>query len=266
MPKVKKAKSNKKAKNTLSKRPLVSICTPTYNRRPFIRSLIKCFENQDYPKDKMEWIIIDDGEDKVSDLFEKVPQVKYFAYDEKMKLGKKRNVMHSKCSGDVIVYMDDDDYYPPARVSHAVQCLRNNKRALCAGSSEIYLYFKHISKMVRFGPYGTRHATAGTFAFRKELLEQTSYEDDVDMAEEKHFLKQYTIPFTQLDPKSTILVFSHSYNTFDKKKLLSENNKNLHDTDKKIEDFIKEPDQRDFYVDKLETLLDEYKKLNIVSE
>ena len=38
MPKVKKGKSNKKAKNTLSKRPLVSICTPTYNRRPIIQS------------------------------------------------------------------------------------------------------------------------------------------------------------------------------------------------------------------------------------
>jgi glycosyltransferase involved in cell wall biosynthesis len=25
--------------------------------------------------------------------------------------------MHKQCSGDIIVYMDDDDYYPPERVS-----------------------------------------------------------------------------------------------------------------------------------------------------
>ena len=42
----------------------------------------------------MEWIIIDDGEDKVEDLFEGVECVKYFKYDTKMKLGKKRNVMN----------------------------------------------------------------------------------------------------------------------------------------------------------------------------
>ena len=31
----------------------------------------------------------------------------------KMTLGKKRNLMHEKSKGDIIVYMDDDDYYPP---------------------------------------------------------------------------------------------------------------------------------------------------------
>ena len=44
------------------------------------------------------------------------------------------------------------------------------------------------------------------------------------LAEEKHFLKNYTIPFVQLDPMKTILVFSHNHNTFDKKKLLDNPN------------------------------------------
>ena len=38
--------------------PFVSVCTPTFNRRPFWEYTIKCFNHQDYPKDKMEWIII----------------------------------------------------------------------------------------------------------------------------------------------------------------------------------------------------------------
>ena len=54
-------------KTKLSKKPLVSICTPTFNRRPFWPYIIKCFENQTYPKDKIEWIIIDDGTDKIED-------------------------------------------------------------------------------------------------------------------------------------------------------------------------------------------------------
>ena len=33
-----------------------------------------------------------------------------------------------------------------------------------------------------FGPYGQNHATAGTFAFRKELLQETSHMiDNADM-------------------------------------------------------------------------------------
>ena len=34
-----------KNKIKLSKQPFVSICTPTFNRRPFIPVIIKCFEN-----------------------------------------------------------------------------------------------------------------------------------------------------------------------------------------------------------------------------
>ena len=41
-------------------KPRVSVCTPTFNRRPFIKAMIRCFEHQDYPKELLEWIIIYD--------------------------------------------------------------------------------------------------------------------------------------------------------------------------------------------------------------
>lgn len=230
-------------------KPLVSICTPTFNRRPFIKTLIKCFEHQTYPKDKMEWIIIDDGTDKIEDLVKDIPQVKYYKYDEQMVLGKKRNIMHEKCNGDIIVYMDDDDYYPPERVSHSVEMLLTHPKALCAGASEIYIYFKHIKQMYQFGPYGPNHATAGTFAFKKELLNDHSYDDNAALAEEKHFLKNYTVPFVQLEPKKTILVFSHIHNTFDKKTLLDNPHPDYcKPSDKKVEDFVKTEELKDFFM------------------
>mgnify|MGYP000191592499 CR=1 FL=1 len=239
--------------------PFVSICTPTFNRRPFIEYTIKCYLSQDYPKDKMEWIIIDDGTDKIEDLVKDVSGVKYFKYDTKMTLGKKRNLMHSKSKGDIIVYMDDDDYYPPCRVSHAVEKLQKNKQALCAGSSEIYIYFKHIQEMWQMGPYGPRHSTAGTFAFKRELLNHTSYDEKACLAEEKYFLKNYTIPFVQLDPLKTILVFSHCQNTFDKKNLLKNGeNKFQKKSIKTVDMFIKDRDMKDFYMNKIEKLLENY--------
>ena len=257
-------KNNKKNKKKHNMFPFVSICTPTFNRRPFISHMIKCFNHQDYPKDRMEWIIIDDGTDKIGDLVKDIPQVKYFSYEKKMFLGEKRNLMHKKSSGSIIVYMDDDDYYPPQRVSHAVERLKANPSALCAGSSEIYIYFKHIQKLYQFGPYGPQHSTAGTFAFRRELLDQTSYENGAALAEEKHFLKNYTIPFVQLDSLKTILVFSHEHNTFDKRRLLENPHPQYvkESLDKKVEMFFekdsKKEEMMNFYMNQIEIELKDY--------
>lgn len=250
----------KKSKNK-QELPFVSVCTPTFNRRPFIQSMIKCFEHQTYPKDKMEWIIVDDGTDIVEDLLLDISNVKYFKYDKKMPLGKKRNIMHEKSKGDIIVYMDDDDYYPPERVSHAVDMLQKHPKAMCAGASEIYIYFKHIEKMYQFGPYGPNHATAGTFAFKRELLKEHRYEDHAALAEEKAFLKNYTVPFVQLEPKKTILVFSHIQNTFDKKKLLENPDPRVVKvSDKTVNDFVKQEDLKEFYTNQIDDLLKDYKE------
>ncbi len=246
-------------KKTNKELPFVSICTPTFNRRPFFEFTIKCYMHQDYPQNKMEWIIIDDGTDKIEDLVKDIPGVKYYKYDDKMSLGKKRNLMHEKSTGEILVYMDDDDYYPPERVSHAVNMLQTHPNAVCAGASEIYIYFKHIDKMYQFGPYGPNHATAGTFAFKRKLIENHRYNDSAALAEEKEFLKNYTVPFVQLEPKKTILVFSHRHNTFDKKKLLDQPDNNVQKvSDKTVDDFIKDKDYKDFYMNRIENLLLNY--------
>jgi glycosyltransferase involved in cell wall biosynthesis len=257
-----KQKKQKKAnKPTVNDMPFVSVCTPTFNRRPFIKQMFRCFLSQDYPKSRLEWIIIDDGTDKIEDLINEanIPQIKYFKYDEQMVLGKKRNLMHEKSKGNIIVYMDDDDYYPSDRISHAVEKLRGSD-ALCAGSSIIHVYFKHIKTVIEFGPYGPNHATAGTFAFKRSLLEQTSYDDNAALAEEKHFLKNYTIPFVQLDPMKTILVFSHNHNTFDKKKLLDNPNPQFcKHTKLKVSTIVRENDSYEFFMNHVDHLLDKYK-------
>ena len=247
-----------KTKTKIPKQPFVSVCTPTFNRRPFIPIIIKCFENQTYPRDKMEWIIVDDGSDKIEDLVAHLPYVKYFRYEEKMTLGKKRNITNEKAKGDIIVYMDDDDYYPPDRVKHAVERLRGSK-ALCAGSSAMFLYFKHIDKMLQFGPYGPNHATAATFAFKKELLQKTKFDEESCVAEEKKFLKDYTIPFVQLDSTKSILVFSHNHNSFDKKELLQQfPNPNVHETTLLPKDLIVEKEILKFFMEDIDQLLDNY--------
>ncbi len=277
--------------------PFVSVCTPTFNRRPFIAAMLQCFHHQTYPKDRMEWIIVDDGTDPIEDLVSQHPCVQYYRLGEKISLGKKRNLMHEKARGDIIVYMDDDDYYPPDRVSHAVDTLLHHKKrktgVKLAGSSEMCIYFKsgerssphpssepfHLDsenlqrrgagnyvprcQMVQFGPYGPNHATAATFAFWKELLSELNlaYDADACLAEERAFLRGYTVPMAQLDPMKVILVFSHEHNTFDKRGLLQnlgKPNSGMRVSAKAVADFIKEPDLLRFYMRDVDAALQLY--------
>ena len=248
-----------KNKSKTNQLPFISVCTPTFNRRPFIPYMIKCFEHQTYPKDRIEWIIIDDGTDPIGDLVKDIPQVKYFYYEDKMLLGKKRNVMHSKCSGDIIIYMDDDDYYPEERFSHAVDTLLKNPQYLIAGSSEMHVYFESRNKVYQCGPYKQYHSTAATFAFRKELLSHTKYDDEKALAEETQFTKGYTIPLVQLDTLKSILVFSHKHNSLNKETLL-ENPESTRTIPSRytVDDFIKDPILKQFYMYDMNKVLDNY--------
>jgi glycosyltransferase involved in cell wall biosynthesis len=232
-------------------RPFVSVVTPTYNRRKFIPYLIRLYIAQTYPKDRMEWIILDDGSDKVGDLFEEVsrtiPNIRYVAHDTKLLIGQKRNMMNDMARGDIIVSMDDDDYYPPERVSHVVQRFAAQPRIELAGSSEMLLFFTTDKKIFRVGPYGPNHATNGTLAYRRSYLARHRYNEVQTHAEEKSFLDDYRNPMIQLEPEKTILVMCHADNTFDKNNLRSTPNAFMRETSIKIRGLIKDPVLREFY-------------------
>ena len=94
--------------------PLVSIVTPTYNRRRFIPILIKIVQQQTYPRDRLEWVVYDDGQEPVGDLLEaakdSLPSLNYIFSDEKMTIGEKRNRLNKEAKGDILIAMDDDDF------------------------------------------------------------------------------------------------------------------------------------------------------------
>ena len=224
--------------------PFVSVITPTYNRRRFIPYLIQMYTAQTYKKEHMEWIILDDGQDKVKDLFDEaaktLPNIRYYSLDDKETIGTKRNKLNDLSKGEIIIAMDDDDYYPPERVAHVVSKFNAQPKINLAGSSEIYMYYSDIQTIYKLGPYNPNHATNGTMAWRKSYADSHRYDDYVTHAEEKSFLDEYKNPMIQLDPLKVMLVMSHSENTFDKKKLRENESPFVKKTPLKIKDFIKD--------------------------
>jgi glycosyltransferase involved in cell wall biosynthesis len=237
--------------------PFVSIITPTYNRRRFIPYLIQMVEHQDYKKTRMEWIILDDGQDKVKDLIDeakkRMPFIRYIELDEKLTIGAKRNRLNDEAKGQIIVAMDDDDYYPPCRVTAVVNAFKQkpNQQIELAGASEIYMYYSDIKTIYKLGPYNANHATNGTMAWRNSYAKTHRYDETVTHSEERSFLDDYKHPMIQLDPFKVMLVMSHSENTFDKKKLRDQESPFIKKTEMKLKTFLKEKhekEMREFFV------------------
>lgn len=233
-------------------RPFVSVLTPTYNRRQFIPIAIACFKAQTYPQDRMEWIVLDDGTDKVGDLFAAsgLKNVRYVALPdgEKLPIGAKRNMINTLAKGDICVCWDDDDYYVPDRVRQAVQRLQGQKIAPVAGSTEIYMYFPDRDEIWSAGPYNPNHATNGTMAYWRSYFKTHKYDDTAAKAEERKFMDDWKTPVVQLRPEQVMLVINHGINTYDKRKMIHMGNKAIKKTSLKLKGFIKDKKIRDFYM------------------
>ena len=231
--------------------PLVSIVTPTYNRRRFIPSLIKMVQQQTYPRDRLEWIIYDDGQEPIGDLIDaaraELPKTIYIFTEDKMTLGEKRNKLNEEAQGEIIVAMDDDDFYFPERVSAAVTALQNSPSVDLVGSSKVFMYFTDTKDIYEIGPYFPKHATNGTMAWRKRYAMSRRYDETVAFAEEKSFLEDYKNMLVQLNPMKVMLVMSHSDNTFDKTQLRHKENPLIKKTGLKLKDFIVDKELREFF-------------------
>tara|TARA_B110000208_G_C11763584_1_gene427797 strand:+ start:1181 stop:2065 length:885 start_codon:yes stop_codon:yes gene_type:complete len=107
--------------------PYVSIITPTKNKGKLFRLAVHQFLNFNYPRDKLEWIILDNGTERVKKYldFKDESNLIYMTLDptKRYPIGELRNVCIEKSSYDIIVYMDDDDYYPPESILSRVKSL-----------------------------------------------------------------------------------------------------------------------------------------------
>lgn len=248
-------KGKEKSNGTI---PFVSVLTPTFNRRKFIPVAIQLFKSQTYPQERMEWIIVDDGTDKVQDLFAAsgLTNVRYYSFDEKMPIGKKRNLINELATGDICVAWDDDDFYPPDRIRNCVKKLRSvaGKRIPVTGASQMYLYYTDRDEIWNIGPYNPNHCTNGTMAYWRSYCKDHRYDDTAVKAEERVFMDEWKTPVIQQTPEESMLVICHTQNTFDKRTLLTGTNPTMRKTAYKLRTIVKDRSLVDFY----QTLKEEF--------
>ena len=226
-------KKNKSQQNTIITKvePSVSIITITQLKRfECLVILIDLIKAQTY-SNILEWVIVEgsktesDAEINKKNICEFINKVEselrfkiiYVEREKSVKLGELRNIGNRKCQGEITVCMDDDDYYPSSRVSHAVEKLTKSNN-LIAGCSAHLMYDYDLNILVQMKPFGPSHSVNSCMAWKKEYLEKNSHDPEKDFAEEPSFTNNFTNPMVQLDPFSTVILSSHSSNTYSKKK------------------------------------------------
>lgn len=91
---------------------MISIIIPTYNRRKMLSKALDSIFNQTY-KD-IEVIVIDDNSNDDTEeyiLSLNSPVIKYIKNKQNLFAHISRKIGYSHCSGDYVIFMDDDDFY-----------------------------------------------------------------------------------------------------------------------------------------------------------
>jgi GT2 family glycosyltransferase len=165
-------------KFTYNELPHVSIVTVTYNRKAIFPIAVRNWELFEYPKDKMEWIIIDDSgaDSDLSEILPKSKAVKYYKLQTtgRLSIGQKRNFGVEKATHDYIVFMDDDDYYYPLSVYARIGLLLKYPQYNLVGVAHLDIYdvVNDFSAKIN-SPY----ISEASMAFRKKFWIEEHFPD-----------------------------------------------------------------------------------------
>lgn len=205
--------------------PTVSVVTPTTSSRiSFLANCCIQILQQDYPLECIEWVIVPDEIceylQAIVDAARKLINVHVvLPSGSPLTIGAKRNLCLSNAHKDVIVHFDDDDFYFSNRISAAVDALLQGGDPFSyAGCNQLPIYFVESRDLWLSTP-SAHMACAGSFAYSKDIMQRTCYDEYVSNGEEFSFTRNYTIPLHRIDPLNCMVCLAHSNNTFDKNNL-----------------------------------------------
>ena len=135
-----------------------------------------------------------------------------------VRLGALRQLANEAAVGDIRVVLDDDDYYPPERVAHAVETLRGSPAPL-AGCSAMLMVDYATDTLYQWKPIHDRHSVSACMAWKRSYA--GVYDLSEPVSDEFAFTRGFRAPMVQLEPTKTIVQSSHTGNTYSKKQLIA---------------------------------------------
>jgi GR25 family glycosyltransferase involved in LPS biosynthesis len=213
--------------------PMVSIITPTYNRKNFVKLMIYNFFSQNYPADKLEWIIVDDGTESISGMLPNDSRIKYYHFGEeengvKLPIGMKRNIgANLAAEGSIIVHMDDDDYYPPNSVRIRVMAILSSGKECVSCSAIANFNIKRMISMINVPPYDMsyeKRVSEACLCYTKGFWERQKYNNRAICSEAEDFIGGRTGEVVDTDWQGIIISLRHSGNMSNRNEMTEEPN------------------------------------------
>ncbi len=116
--------------------PFFSIIIPTYNRPEKLKNCLESITKLDYPIDRFEVIIIDDGSheslESIISYFQPLINVKLIKQKNSGPATARNNGV-SQAQGDYIAFIDDDCEVTPSWLSVFAYCFQQNPNAILGG-------------------------------------------------------------------------------------------------------------------------------------
>jgi len=197
--------------------PCVSIITPTFNRRSLFPIAIRNWLTTDYPREKLEWVIVDDGKEQIDDLLPNDSRIKYVKLTETdtqklpLSMGEKRNRCVEEATYKYIVHMDDDDHYFPEHVLSRVKVLMKYSIG-CTGCSAIGSYDFNTGHS-SFITNGSQYFTESTMGFTKEFWKKRPFYPMDRSGEYRKFLAYREKEMRSIPFQFVSIAFTHNTNT-----------------------------------------------------
>jgi glycosyltransferase involved in cell wall biosynthesis len=222
----KKNKKEIKDKNDTFEYPNISILMPTYNRNRFLKLVLINIYNMDYDKNKIEWVIFDDGkepffknkeeENMVRELLQPM-KIKYI-YDisQHYKIGDKRNKLVKFASNKICIFMDDDDIYYKTYIKHSVETLKNKKAGLVGSNAMLFTYPHHNYNMCHIQCSAKRQIHEATMCFTKNYFRQMPGFLSSSLGEGAKMIDHNECQVAYTDITKCMICVPHNDNTFNK--------------------------------------------------
>ncbi|MEA1964958.1 MAG: glycosyltransferase [Candidatus Aerophobetes bacterium] len=166
----------------------VSVVIATYNRKILLEKSVECLFCQNYPEDKYEIVVVDDGSTDGTEKMVKEKtspcRLKYLQHNRREGPSKARNFGISKAEGNVIIFIDSDILVPPQFISEHMRFHKKYENIIVDGPAintqriEGVFNNKWGKLLAFFDFFGASFITANTSCRKENLIKVGLFDED----------------------------------------------------------------------------------------